>query len=495
MDMICSAIKKSVVLLGFLAFLHVSPHVAFAQERYISRLNTISSPTVPDESMDQAQAVVGVTDLESGFTYIESGLKYMEKQAYAQAYDAFILAKERFPEQIELDFLLGVAAVNKGDAPRAITHLENVMSVAPTDRVRMELAQAYLLVGPENISRSETLLNEVLSNSPPPEVANSINTVLANISTRNTLAASTIPSFLTPPGHSFSGRITQGLVYDSNPGVSPISDTISTIIGDMTLDPASKAKSDMFATTQTYFSHAYRFANSPFSIKTNLLAYSAFYKDRNDLNMLSTVIRSGLAYDSARFGFDILGRFGYFEQDSRSELRSWGVEANGRYTLNSAVALVSGWKYEDRTRPQNTWRNSNNNSVYFGPLFAFGGGRHFISLIGSAEWERADDNVYSYNKQSIDVRYELSLPKSITPYVGYRYSHSRYGDEEWFFGKTRSDNEHEVKIGVKKVWWRSCDMKRSIDTDAYYTYYRNHSNIELFDYKRHIIGLEASFNF
>ncbi len=147
-----------------------------------------------------------------------------------------------------------------------------------------------------------------------------------------------------------------------------------------------------------------------------------------------------------------------------------------------------------KVRPLSPSRDGTNDSVHFGTMFILGD-RHRFTLFGGPEWERARIDEDSYDRAWISARYDLALPARGTAYASYRYAYSHYRAEEFIFGKTRMDKDHAVTLGLRKVFWMSGDRRRAIDADLSYTYGRTRSNIELYDYKKHVLALDVGFSF
>lgn len=153
-----------------------------------------------------------------------------------------------------------------------------------------------------------------------------------------------------PYGHSFHGKLTNGIMWDSNPKASTNNLFIDSIIGDLTLDPAYRPRSDWADVVQAELYYAYRFKNSPISFKTNAFFYAPTYFNQHDQTYQYVSLRSGFSYENDRFAIDLLGRFNFLEKNKRADLRAWGYEAVLRYLATDSLLLVGSWRHDIKNR-------------------------------------------------------------------------------------------------------------------------------------------------
>ena len=102
-----------------------------------------------------------------------------------QAYMDLIVAQDRLAENVEFNYLLGVAALDSGKVDEAIISFERVLAANPNNAgAKLDLGRAYFLVG--SFDLAESLFRELAASNPPAETKLAINRYLeAIVSKRN----------------------------------------------------------------------------------------------------------------------------------------------------------------------------------------------------------------------------------------------------------------------------------------------------------------------
>src|ERR1043166_4004857 len=97
-----------------------------------------------------------------------------------QAYELLETDADANVNDVEYNYLLGIAALDAGKPGLAVFALERALTLNPQHApARAELARAYLALGESDSARAE--LEEVKRLNPPPQVARTIGDVLSAI--------------------------------------------------------------------------------------------------------------------------------------------------------------------------------------------------------------------------------------------------------------------------------------------------------------------------
>lgn len=105
---------------------------------------------------------------------------HIEAGRYAAAYELLAPLEPERAGDPGFDLMLGVAALESGQATRAVFALERVLAVQPDNlRARAEIGRAYLALGESSGARRE--LEAVRGQDVPPEVAATIDRLLAAV--------------------------------------------------------------------------------------------------------------------------------------------------------------------------------------------------------------------------------------------------------------------------------------------------------------------------
>ncbi len=423
---------------------------------------------------------------------LSQAVEFMEQKQYESAYDALSAIYRKNTSQQEVKFLLGLAAAKTKRYSESILHFEELQVVRQSDQVKFQLANVYLLA--KNFSRSKQLFQEIYENNPPEPVQKKILQYLNFIAKIEHDPNARRASFEKEYGHVFSGYIATGFQWDSNPRLSPINDTVSTIIGDLKLDASMKERSDVMNFYQLGLNYAYRFHDTPWSIKTRFMGYAGFYAEEKDLDFQAVSLQTGIAYDADRFGVELYGTLGTISQGYDAALNSIGGGAQGYFNVTPQVQIAGGWQYAEKRYFDYASEVADNHKLFLGVVTKIQD-IHLLSVFGGYEWEDATYEQDSYERNWALARYEVSLPKQYTPYIYGRYQATDYQGHEWIFDKTREDHETELGLGVRKVLWENLEEDLVFDVDCRYVYTNRESNISLYDNTRNAFTLQFGLSF
>jgi len=409
---------------------------------------------------------------------INSGRSFFDQKDYLHAYEQFKIAFELNPQDPGINFYLGRAAFELADYENAYMAFDRVENLNPNfPRVKLELARTYLELGIHDMAKE--LFTEILATNPPPAVRQNINQWIDRINQAR-------------QRHSFTGELSLGLQYDSNARISPSSNIVEMINanGDLfypAIDPNSAEKADTVNTATLTLNHLYRWLDTPWSWKTTMISYNAFYVQENnfDLNYLGVISGPMLAKD--KWAADLLATGNYILKDYQDYLVSGGVMGDYYLTLNPYTMLTSGWKLEARRYLAEPRRDAGNAMFSVGPNFSFGPNK--IQLRAGIERENANFDIFSYTKYFTSVRYERRLPWDMNGYASWRYQQAPYDKQDPNFPRERTDRIHEITLGLSKRF------AERYTVDFNHTYTNSLSTVELYQYDRHLTALTLSVGF
>lgn len=135
----------------------------------------------------------------------------------AGKFEAAYKVSQANPEEIgapHFDFLYGLAAIGAGHVPEGVLALERHLSAVPAnDRARLELARGYFLLGEYGRARME--FEFVLKHTPPKEVQENIRRYLDSMQTRDSAALRATSRFYVDAGAGHDSNVNGG-TYNSD---------------------------------------------------------------------------------------------------------------------------------------------------------------------------------------------------------------------------------------------------------------------------------------
>ena len=130
---------------------------------------------------------------------------------FAEAFDLLKAAQTDFPDDLDVRFLLGQAALELNQPGEAAAQFEAMLAANPNlPRVRLELARAY--TAQKKFSEAREQFNQVMASNPPPAVGDNIQKFLEMIEAQR-------------PWHA---RVSLSFLSDSNVNTGPGSPSVLT---------------------------------------------------------------------------------------------------------------------------------------------------------------------------------------------------------------------------------------------------------------------------
>ena len=401
--------------------------------------------------------------------------------------EAYLLGK-RYPDELgkpQFDFYFGVASVDSGHAGEGVLALERYIVLFPDNlQARLELARAYFVLG--ELVRAREEFDNVQRRKPPANVQATIDRFLDSIKSQETRYTTTA-----------SGYLEMGGGYDSNINSGVSGANVNLPIGVITVVPAGVKQ-------EAAFLHlgAGGQVSVPVAAGVSVLAGGSaegkFHggsdlKRQFDQNNYSVYGGTSIIQDKDLYR--LTASFSTLQLDHTRfrDVTSLGGEWHRQIDeLNMGSLVLQYAKLEYPTQPQ---RDSN--------FYGIGGGwrRAFLSRIrpvlqGQVLFAQEKNDATPVRNDLTRDLVTLRGSVSVTPAAlwglsaALGYIRSNYKEIDPLLStEKRRDNYYSVELGV------SYRLSKPVTLRADYMYADNRSNIDLFDFKRHVITLRARYEF
>jgi len=410
----------------------------------------------------------------------EKGMEAFQNKDYQMAFDQFLKAFEIIPDHFTINFYLGRAAYEIRNYEMAVMVFERALIIHPGDnRVKLEMARAFHKLGVNDMARKNC--NEVLLSDPPETVKQNIEKFLAYIDRSE-------------QRHFFRGAVSLGLDWNDNVWTSPTNNTISTVLGRVSLTgPASREIDDIIYSAVAELSHTYSFPYSRFAWQTQGTGYKSLYQEENNLDTLYFSMETGPDYAFKKGVAGIHLTADYMDLDYARYTDAVGARAFYRHMFTPALVITPGLAYQSRSFPTNTNRDGDN--LRFDLNTAFLINKLWCNATLGYEQERADDNEYSYDRYIFQLFVNREFFKGLSLYGSYSYAYSSYVGTSDLFEAPRRDHIHTAGCGIKKRLWQSSDRRQSLSVRLGYRHVRADANLDLYEYSKNIINSALEYRF
>ena len=424
-------------------------------------------------------STAGAVDSERSANF-EQGLMDFKASNYEDAYTLFLKAFELDPGNLTINFYLGRAAFEIGNYEMALMAFERILIAEPESiRVKLEMARTYYRLGLRENARQ--YFEEVLDSRPPATVRRNIEIYL------NDLAVA-------EKSHFFNGQIATAWDWDDNVYVAPANDIVDTVIGEIRLTGKSgKPIEDLIFNATASVNHTYRPPDSTYSWSTTGDVYQAVYQTESDLDTLFLALNTGPEAHMKKYMLGLHGLANYLAFDRKRFLQTVGIEAVFGIMLGPHTLLNLSTKHENKTYYQIDNRDSLNSNLTVEPVFLFGANR--IGVAATAEYESAQDDIYSYKQGGARIYFERLLPHDMMFLGYYEYRYREFENQELLFDKTRKDNLHYAGVGLSKTIWHAPDFRQNLSLRFNYRYVRSDSNIALYEYDKNVMSASLAYTF
>jgi hypothetical protein len=399
----------------------------------------------------------------------------------AEAYTAYCADADVTTRPREFDLWCGVAAVDLGRAGEGVLALERYVLQFPDDtRGRLELARAYFYAGDNVRAREE--FEGVAKEKPPPDVQAGIDRYLAALEAREGRYRTRATGF-----------VEAGAGYDSNANAGVAQADIGLpVLGPVTVDQIGVRKASAFG----WLAAAGRIDHpvAPgWSVNGAGYANGTFYTDASEFNLAGLGASFGGSYSAAGNVYTLSYAHGEILLDG-SRYR-WtdglGFEWRRQVSEQSSVALIPQYArlaYSGDNAARNSdllalsvayrrvwlmpWHPVLNATVFYGD---------------EHNREDRDDLGRTLYGGAADVTVAPSPLWALNAGIGYVESH--YQAPIPLIDVTRRDRNLTLSLGALYL------INPRLTLRAEYQYAHNASNLELYEYSRHVGAVKLRYEF
>ncbi len=391
----------------------------------------------------------------------------MNAGKFSEAYDLLKAAQVDFPDDLDVRFLLGQAALELNQPGEAAAQFEAMLAINPNlPRVRLELARAY--AAQKKFSEAREQFNQVMASNPPPAVGENIQKFLEMIEAQR-------------PWHA---RVSLSFLSDSNVNTGPGSASV------LTGTPTSQTvtgRADTAWNLVGSLNHAHVVDNR-FAWQSDASLNFLDYREENasDLAMFSLSTGPTWRLDKHTVSLPLVHDRIHVGHDPYNH--STGIAPQVQYALDENILLNGGFTmaWRDHDKVTATDRNGQTYGLTGGARIRVGETGQLIPGIrlGREETRKA----YFDNKSlGVSLGYLTPLPENFTLFVQPSISRTAYDAADPFLAgacsgcnNTRRDWLYQFVVNLSKPIG-----KTGLSAAVGYTFSRNDSNVGLSDYKRH----------
>jgi hypothetical protein len=398
--------------------------------------------------------------------------------AYARYCITAIDSAERSPE---FDLWCGVAAVDIGRSGEGVLALERYVLQFPDDaRAHLELARAYFYAGDDVRSREE--FEAVAKGNPPAEVRAGIDRYLAALAEREARYRGRRLAFVELGGG-----------YDSNANAGVAQAEIGLpVLGPVIVDPFGVQQASGFGwlAAGAEIDHP---VSAGLTVRASIYGGGTFYGSASEFDLANYGASLAASYRAARDEYSLAYAHGEITLDGSRYRWTDGLGAEWRRQLSelSSFALAPQYahiRYSGDNVPRNAdltalsasyrqvwlrrWQPVLNATLFYGDEHnREGRGDLGRSIVGA----------------SLDVTVSPSAFWAIN--AGAAYAQSDYDAPIPLLDVTRRDRNAGASLGAIYL------VNPKLSVRAEYRYARNSSNIELYEYTRHVGVLKVRYDF
>lgn len=416
-----------------------------------------------DAVIDDAKALLDGGDAKAAYALLEP------------------LESERAGEPL-YNFFLGLAALEIGRYTNAVFALERVLAVDPENvRARAEIARAYAALGETRVALQE--FESVKRQGVPPEVADSIDRLISAIERVGDEGRTTVRGFV------------EGTIgHDSNINSAASDRSVAVPLfggANFTLAPGSSRRGDTFAALGAGIG-----LRNPLDKEWALIAGLSGNKRANsDADRFDTGnadAHVGLVRSYGKDVFSAVLQFNQFWVDNDRYREAAGFTAQWQHNYDSRNQASLYIQYAGLNYVSEEVRNADR--FVIGANFAHALAGYKTILYGGAylgeEVARKDGfSHFGHALYGARIAVQHEMHRDARAFASLGYEHRRYGGEDPYFLRTRSDRQWNLGFGV--AWMPA---KRWLVTPQLQIT-RNRSNIEIDHYNRDILSLTVRREF
>lgn len=382
----------------------------------------------------------------------------------------------------DYDFLLGLSALEIGKNTSAVFALERVLAVNPNHvRARAEIARAYAALGETQTAKKE--FESVKQQGVPPEVAATIDRVLSAIERVEDEGRTVVRGYVEGAvGHDTN---INSATSDRNVAVPLFGGAL------FTLAPGGTRRSDTFTSVGGGLSLR-KPLDKEWAFTAGLNGSKRMNTDVDEFDTGSTDAHVGVVRSYGKDVFSAALQYNQFWVDNDRYREAAGFTAQWQHNYDARLQSSLYIQYSDLRYMTQEVRNADR--FVIGANFAkalqgfktvFYGGVY----LGEEAAHKDGFEHLGHTLYGVRVGAQHELHRDVKAFANLGYEHRRFGGEDPFFLKTRTDNQWNLGVGM--AW---TPAKHWLVTPQFqYTDVR--SNIELNRFRREVVSVTVRREF
>ena len=384
------------------------------------------------------------------------------------AYELLMPLQGQRAGEIEFDYLLGIAALDAGDAQQAVFALERVLAVNPNYlQARAEIARAYFVLGERETARRE--FATVRQAGVPPQARETVDRYLAALEPQRT---------------ELRGYVELGIGWDSNVNSATGRSTVAIpVFGGAiaTINPLGQKESDWFGGAGAGLSLSHPLSDRWYLVGAVSGTGKWNFHD-SDFDTGQVDASAGARWVDGANQFIGLGQVQRFWVDWATYRNSWGGTVQWLHNFNPNQQITVFGQYAALTYPTQEIRDANRYIAGVGYSRAFAlpySPVFFVSGYGGDEKTKSNDAPWlGFTPFGLRTGGQLSLSDRALLFGFLSYEYRRYNATDPLFLVRRVDNQVDARLGLTYTLAPSWTLTPQVA----YTY--NESNIDLNEYNR-----------
>lgn len=421
---------------------------------------------------------------------LERARQLLNQSNPKQAYMELIKLESQLAGNVDYDYLLGVAALDSGKLDDAIIAFERVLAVRPNHAgAQMDLARAYFMTG--SFDLAEAAFKQLAESNPPPIAQQTINRYLEAIKARKRQTTA-----------GWSGYAELGIGYDDNITGVPSDFGAAAqqsfgIVGIEATGNSIKRKA-AFGNAAGAMEYSHPIAQG-WGVFGGAEVRGRGYDGESDFNSLSGDVRFGTALNDGPTQWRALAGYMAFNQDGAAETepmitndrRSAYALGEWKHMLDQKTQVGLGLQYSQVRFPTNDVEDFNQIFLSASWLRSFeskGVPLLFVSAFVSDDEavNKLPDGVTDKSKNLAGLRgyLQYSLTPKLNTFGALGFVLRRDKDD---FARSTTVAEGEDRFG-EFVLGLNWEFRKTCAVRAQWSYTRNASNIDLYDFKRNEVS-------
>lgn len=398
---------------------------------------------------------------------------------------AYALLEPLEPERAgdpDFDFLLGLAALEVGKNTNAVFALERVLAVNPNHtRARAEIARAYAALGETKTARQE--FETVKRQGVPPEVAVTIDRLLSAIERVEDEGRTTVRGYVEGTvGHDTN---VNSATSDRNVAVPFFGGAI------FTLEPGGVRRSDTFTTAAAGISLRHPLSRE-WAVTAGLNGNKRMNSDADEFDTGSTDAHLGVVRTYGKDVFSAALQYNQFWVDNDRYREAAGFTAQWQHDYDARNQASLYIQYSDLHYNSQEVRNADRFVLGMNLAHALAGFKTVFyggAYVGDEVAKRDGFEHLGHTLFGARVGAQHEFHRDARAFANLGYEHRRYGAEDPFFLRTRTDKQWNLGVGV--AWTPAKNWR----VTPQFQYTRSDSNIALNDFKREVVSVTVRRDF